>query len=195
MLKYKFSLREMILLLIAAILGLCIFYYSVIFKSYNEAVVKYDTSSLDSEALILSAKVNKLEQMEEYIDAHKDDYVGSVVSYDNLVNLFKDFSNDLDDNVTNISITLDDPINTDGIVRRSASISFVADNNNLVNNIITSITKSKYRVIINSVQVSSDGDNDENLAISDKINVNMSLTFFETTEDAKYDYGLVSESE
>lgn len=195
MLKYKFSLREMILLLIAALLGLGIFYYSVILKSYNEAISKYDTSSLDSETLILTAKVNKLEQMQEYIDNHKDDYVGSVVSYDNLVNLFKNFSNDLDGNVSNISITLDDPVNTDGIVRRNASISFVASNNSLVNNIITSITKSKYRVVINSVQVSSDGDNDENLAVADEVNVNISLTFFETTNDAKYEYGLVNESE
>ena len=192
MLKYKFSFREVILLLIAAVLGLCIFYYSVIYKSYNEAITKYDTSSLDSEVLILSAKVDKLEQMEDYINNHADDYVGSVVSYDNLVNLFSDFSNDLDGNVENISISLDDPLNNDGIVRRNASISFTASNNALVNNIVTSISKSKYRVVINDVSVSTN-KNSTSLADSDEVNVSLSLTFFETTSEAKYEYGLINE--
>ncbi len=192
MLKYKFSFREVILLLIAAVLGLCIFYYSVIYKSYNEAITKYDTSSLDSEVLILSAKVDKLEQMEDYINNHVDDYVGSVVSYDNLVNLFSDFSNDLDGNVENISISLDDPLNSDGIVRRNASVSFTASNNALVNNIITSISKSKYRVVINDVSVSTN-KNSTSLADSDEVNVSLSLTFFETTSEAKYEYGLINE--
>ena len=192
MLKYKFSFREVILLLIAAVLGLCIFYYSVIYKSYNEAITKYDTSSLDSEVLILSAKVDKLEQMEDYINNHADDYVGSVVSYDNLVNLFSDFSSDLDGNVENISISLDDPLNSDGIVRRNASVSFTASNNTLVNNIITSISKSKYRVVINDVSVSTN-KNSTSLADSDEVNVSLSLTFFETTSEAKYEYGLINE--
>ena len=192
MLKYKFSFREVILLLIAAVLGLCIFYYSVIYKSYTEAITKYDTSSLDSELLILSAKVTKLEEMEEYIDSHGDDYVGSVVSYDIIVNLLSDFSSDLDGNVENISISLDDPLNNDGIVRRNASISFSASNNSIVNNIISSISKSKYRVVINDVSVSADKNNDS-LASSDKVNASLSLTFFETTSEAKYEYGLINE--
>lgn len=192
MLKYKFSFREVILLLIAAVFGLCIFYYSVIYKSYNEAIIKYDTSSLDSDALILSAKVNKLEQMEEYINKHSDDYVGTVVSYDNIVNLLSDFSNDLDGNVENISITLDDPINSDGIIRRNASVLFTASNNSIINSIITSITKSKYRVIIKDVNVAAN-KNTDSLADSNEINVSLSLTFFETTSDAKYEYGLINE--
>lgn len=192
MLKYKFSFREVILLLIAAVLGLCIFYYSVIYKSYTQAISKYDTSSLESDLLILSAKVTKFEEMEEYIDNHSDDYVGSVVSYDNIVNLFSDFSDDLDGNVENISISLDDPVNSDGIVRRNASVSFSASNNSIVNTIITSITKSKYRVVINDVSVSTN-KNSTSLADSDEVNASLSLTFFETTSEAKYEYGLINE--
>ena len=192
MLKYKFSFREVILLLIAAVLGLCIFYYSVIYKSYTQAISKYDTSSLESDLLILSAKVTKFEEMEEYIDNHSDDYVGSVVSYDNIVNLFSDFSSDLDGNVENISISLDDPVNSDGIVRRNASISFSASNNSIVNAIITSITKSKYRVVINDVSVFTN-KNSTSLAESDEVNASLSLTFFETTSEAKYEYGLINE--
>ncbi len=192
MLKYKFSLRETILLLICALLGLGIFYYSVILKSYNEAIIKYDTTNLDSELLILNAKVTKLDDMEDYIKNHENDYVGEVVSYDNIVNLFADFSNDLDGNVSSITISLDDPISFETIVRRNCNISFVASNNEIINEIIRSLTKSKYRLVINNVQVSTD-KNSNSLASSEELNCSLDITFFETISDAKYEYGLVSE--
>ncbi len=192
MLKYKFSLRETILLLICALLGLGIFYYSVILKSYNEAIIKYDTTNLDSELLILNAKVTKLDDMEDYIKNHENDYVGEVVSYDNIVNLFADFSNDLDGNVSSITISLDDPINSETIVRRNCNISFVASNNEIINEIIRSLTKSKYRLVINNIQVSTD-KNSNSLASSKELNCSLDITFFETISDAKYEYGLVSE--
>ncbi len=192
MLKYKFSLRETILLLICALLGLGIFYYSVILKSYNEAIIKYDTTNLDSELLILNAKVTKLDDMEDYIKNHENDYVGEVVSYDNIANLFADFSNDLDGNVSSITISLDDPISFETIVRRNCNISFVASNNEIINEIIRSLTKSKYRLVINNVQVSTD-KNSSSLASSEELNCSLDITFFETISDAKYEYGLVSE--
>lgn len=192
MLKYKFSLRETILLLICALLGLGIFYYSVILKSYNEAIIKYDTTNLDSELLILNAKVTKLDDMEDYIKNHENDYVGEVVSYDNIVNLFADFSNDLDGNVSSITISLDDPISFETIVRRNCNISFVASNNEIINEIIRSLTKSKYRLVINNIQVSTD-KNSNSLASSEELNCSLDITFFETISDAKYEYGLVSE--
>ena len=98
----------------------------------------------------------------------------------------------MDGNVENISISLDDPVNSDGIVRRNASISFSASNNSIVNAIITSITKSKYRVVINDVSVFTN-KNSTSLAESDEVNASLSLTFFETTSEAKYEYGLINE--
>ena len=35
----------------------------------------------------------------------------------------------------------------------------------------------------------------ENLGDSEAVTVNMELTFFETTKDAKYNYGLVSQGQ
>ena len=190
MLKYKFSNREIILLLIAVMLGLGLVYYSVILKSYNDNVAKYDTSNLQVELSVADAKYIKYENMKDYIDKYQDVKVGSVVSYDNLVNLFSNFSDVLDKKVTNISITLNDPVELEGVVKRKATISFVANNNDIVNNILSNIIDSDYRVVIDKVQVSG-GEQSDNLS-SGKVNANFELTFFETTKDAKYNYGLVS---
>lgn len=194
MLKYKFSNREIILLLIAVMLGLGLVYYSVILKSYNENVAKYDTANLETELAISDSKLAKYQDMKNYIEQYEDVYVGSVVSYDNIVNLFYNFSDVLDGKVKGINITVGDPIELETIVRRDVTISFIANNNEIVNNILSNFEDCEYRVIINKVQVSTKEDG-YNLNNSGEVNASIVLTFFETTKDAKYNYGLVSQGQ
>ncbi|MCI6877481.1 MAG: hypothetical protein MR840_01620 [Solobacterium sp.] len=194
MLKYKFSNREIILLLIAVMLGLGLVYYSVILKSYNENVAKFDTANLETELAISDSKLAKYQDMNNYIEQYEDVYVGSVVSYDNIVNLFYNFSDVLDGKVKGINITVGDPIELETIVRRDVTISFIANNNEIVNNILSYFEDCEYRVIINKVQVSSKEDG-YNLNNSGEVNASIVLTFFETTKDAKYNYGLVSQGQ
>lgn len=194
MLKYKFSNREIILLLIAVMLGLGLVYYSVILKSYNENVAKYDTTNLETELAISDAKLIKYQDMKNYIEQYEDVYVGSVVSYDNIVNLFYNFSDVLDGKVKGINITVGDPVELETIVRRDVTISFIANNNEIVNNILSNFEDCEYRVIINKVQVSTKEDG-YNLNNSGEVNASIVLTFFETTKDAKYNYGLVSQGQ
>ena len=194
MLKYKFSNREIILLLIAVMLGLGLVYYSVILKSYNENVAKYDTTNLETELAISDSKLAKYQDMKNYIEQYEDVYVGSVVSYDNIVNLFYNFSDVLDGKVKGINITVGDPVELETIVRRDVTISFIANNNEIVNNILSNFEDCEYRVIINKVQVSTKEDG-YNLNNSGEVNASIVLTFFETTKDAKYNYGLVSQEQ
>lgn len=194
MLKYKFSNREIILLLIAVMLGLGLVYYSVILKSYNENVAKYDTANLETELAISDSKLAKYQDMKNYIEQYEDVYVGSVVSYDNIVNLFYNFSDVLDGKVKGINITVGDPIQLETIVRRDVTISFIANNNEIVNNILSNFEDCEYRVIINKVQVGTKEDG-YNLNNSGEVNASIVLTFFETTKDAKYNYGLVSQGQ
>ena len=194
MLKYKFSNREIILLLIAVMLGLGLVYYSVILKSYNENVAKYDTANLETELAISDSKLAKYQDMKNNIEQYEDVYVGSVVSYDNIVNLFYNFSDVLDGKVKGINITVGDPVELETIVRRDVTISFIGNNNEIVNNILSNFEDSKYRVIINKVQVSTKEDG-YNLNNSGEVNASIVLTFFETTKDAKYNYGLVSQGQ
>lgn len=194
MLKYKFSNREIILLLIAVMLGLGLVYYSVILKSYNENVAKFDTANLETELAISDSKLAKYQDMKNYIEQYEDVYVGSVVSYDNIVNLFYNFSDVLDGKVKGINITVGDPVELETIVRRDVTISFIANNNEIVNNILSYFEDCEYRVIINKVQVSTKEDG-YNLNNSGEVNASIVLTFFETTKDAKYNYGLVSQGQ
>ena len=194
MLKYKFSNREIILLLIVVMLGLGLVYYSVILKSYNENVAKYDTANLETELAISDSKLVKYQDMKNYIEQYEDVYVGSVVSYDNIVNLFYNFSDVLDGKVKGINITVGDPVELETIVRRDVTISFIANNNEIVNNILSNFEDCEYRVIINKVQVSTKEDG-YNLNNSGEVNASIVLTFFETTKDAKYNYGLVSQGQ
>ena len=194
MLKYKFSNREIILLLIAVMLGLGLVYYSVILKSYNENVAKYDTANLETELAISDSKLAKYQDMKNYIEQYEDVYVGSVVSYDNIVNLFYNFSDVLDGKVKGINITVGDPVELETIVRRDVTISFIANNNEIVNNILSNFEDCEYRLIINKVQVSTKEDG-YNLNNSGEVNASIVLTFFETTKDAKYNYGLVSQGQ
>ena len=194
MLKYKFSNREIILLLIAVMLGLGLVYYSVILKSYNENVAKYDTANLETELAISDSKLAKYQDMKNYIEQYEDVYVGSVVSYDDIVNLFYNFSDVLDGKVKGINITVGDPVELETIVRRDVTISFIANNNEIVNNILSNFEDCEYRVIINKVQVSTKEDG-YNLNNSGEVNASIVLTFFETTKDAKYNYGLVSQGQ
>lgn len=194
MLKYKFSNREIILLLIAVMLGLGLVYYSVILKSYNENVAKYDTANLETELAISDSKLAKYQDMKNYIEQYEDVYVGSVVSYDNIVNLFYNFSDVLDGKVKGINITVGGPIQLETIVRRDVTISFIANNNEIVNNILSNFEDCEYRVIINKVQVSTKEDG-YSLNNSGEVNASIVLTFFETTKDAKYNYGLVSQGQ
>lgn len=194
MLKYKFSNREIILLLIAVMLGLGLVYYSVILKSYNENVAKYDTANLETELAISDSKLAKYQDMKNYIEQYEDVYVGSVVSYDNIVNLFYNFSDVLDGKVKGINITVGDPVELETIVRRDVTISFIANNNEIVNIILSNFEDCEYRVIINKVQVSTKEDG-YNLNNSGEVNASIVLTFFETTKDAKYNYGLVSQGQ
>ena len=194
MLKYKFSNREIILLLIAVMLGLGLVYYSVILKSYNENVAKYDTANLETELAISDSKLAKYQDMKNYIEQYEDVYVGSVVSYDNIVNLFYNFSDVLDGKVKGINITVGDPVELETIVRRDVTISFIANNNEIVNNILSNFEDCEYRVIINKVQVSTKEDG-YNLNNSGEVNASIVLTFFETTKDAKYNYGLVNQGQ
>lgn len=194
MLKYKFSNREIILLLIAVMLGLGLVYYSVILKSYNENVTKYDIANLETELAISDSKLAKYQDMKNYIEQYEDVYVGSVVSYDNIVNLFYNFSDVLDGKVKGINITVGDPVELETIVRRDVTISFIANNNEIVNNILSNFEDCEYRVIINKVQVSTKEDG-YNLNNSGEVNASIVLTFFETSKDAKYNYGLVSQGQ
>ena len=188
MLKHKFTLRETVLLLIATVLALGIFYYQVVVKNYNEAKELYNTSGIAEELTILQAKVAKKQSMEDYLSKHSHDSYGEIAVYNNLSNEISALANIFDGKVDNVSISWSEPTLDGTIVRRNASISFKTNNYALTKTLVSNINSLKYRVIITNLSITS--DNKENLSSSSSISVNMNLTFFETTVGASNTSGL-----
>jgi hypothetical protein len=47
--KHSFTARELILICIAAVMALGIFYYEAVYKAFTESAAKYDTAQLEDE--------------------------------------------------------------------------------------------------------------------------------------------------
>ena len=162
MLNRKFTLRETILILIAAILALGIFYYQVIVKNYNEAKVIYNVSSLEDEMTILTAKASRKKTMEDYISKHDDEVVGEVAVYNNLANEIEALSSIFDEKVENVSINWNEPTVSDKTVRRNANINVKVSSYDQAKQIVKDIANLKYRCIITQLSMSTDSDSSLN---------------------------------
>lgn len=193
MLKHKFSFKELILIAVAIILALGIFYYEVILKNYNNAKVSYDTTTLQDEQTILLAKAQKLKTMEDYINSHSDETYGTIAVYNNQANEISALSNVFAGKIDNVSINWSEPTLNDNIVRRNATISFKTTNYGLAKELIEAITKLRYRVIITNMSVAD--TNSDSLSDSDSISVALNVTFYETIEGATDTSGLTIEED
>ncbi len=192
MLNRKFTLRETILILIAAILALGIFYYQVIVKTYNEAKVIYNVSSLEDELTVLTVKASRKKTMEDYISKHDDEVVGEVAVYNNLANEIEALSSIFDEKVENVSITWNEPTVSNKTVRRNANITGSVSSYDQAKQILKEVANLKYRCIVTQVSMSTDSDSSLNR--SDTVNLSMTVTFYETTEGSTNTSGLVTES-
>ena len=180
MLKHKFTLRESILLLVATILALGIFYYEVIYKNYQDALSKYDVTNIQQESEILTAKAVRKKTMETYIEEHKSTSFGEVATYNNITNEIEALAEIFEDK--NISISWQEPYLIDSIVRRNVSISTKVSSYKEAEEIVNKIANLKYRCIISSLSINT--RNNKSVEEENEITLSMSVTFYETVEGA-----------
>lgn len=188
MLKHKFSLRETILLCIAAILALGIFYYEAIEKNYQKALHQYDTTNMQSEMDLLDVKEAKMRSMESYIEEHSDANQGEVAIYNNLANEIDALANILQPTASNVSIQWAEPYLTDTIVRRNADITCTVPSYVIAESVIDQIVNLQYKCIISSLSISS--SDTMSVDTSTGVSVSMTVTFFETIDGAGNTNGL-----
>lgn len=188
MLKHKFSLRETILLCIAAILALGIFYYEAIEKNYQKALHQYDTTNIQSEMDLLDVKEAKMRSMESYIEEHSDANQGEVAVYNNLANEIDALANILQPTASNVSIQWAEPYLTDTIVRRNADITCTVPSYVIAESVIDQIVNLQYKCIISSLSISS--SDTMSVDTSTGVSVSMTVTFFETIDGAGNTNGL-----
>ena len=192
MLNHKFTLRETVLVFVAAVLALGIFYYQVVYKNYQSALKQYDTTNVQEEVTVLSAKASKMKHMQEYIDAHEGTSSGEVAVYNNLANEI-DALAEVFTGASNVSINWQEPYVADTIVRRNADITLEVPSYSDAETIIDSIANLKYRCVISTLSING-GDTD-NVSVSNTVTVSMSVTFFETTDGAANTNGLVTQDD
>lgn len=188
MLKHKFSLRETILVCIAAILALGIFYYEAIEKNYQKALHQYDTTNMQSEMDLLDVKEAKMRSMESYIEEHSDANQGEVAVYNNLANEIDALANILQPTASNVSIQWAEPYLTDTIVRRNADITCTVPSYVIAESVIDQIVNLQYKCIISSLSIS--GSDAMSVNTSENVSVSMTVTFFETIDGAGNTNGL-----
>lgn len=189
MLKHKFTFRESLLIVIAALVGLSIFYYQFIYKEYQNALKQYDNTTVEEQTTILLAKANKMQVMQNYIDQHENESNGEVAVYNNLANEIDALASILNDNSSNLSINWSEPYLTDSIVRRNADITLRVSSYSEAENIIQNIANLQYKCLISSLSIS--GTNTTTIDTTNDITVSMEVTFFETIEGAENTNGLV----
>lgn len=182
MLKHKFSLRETVLVIIAAILALGIFYYEAIEKNYQKAFHQYDTTNIQSEMDLLDVKEAKMRSMKSYIEEHSDANQGEVAVYNNLANEIDALANILQPTASNVSIQWAEPYLTDTIVRRNADITCTVPSYVIAENVIDQIVNLQYKCIISSLSIS--GSDAMSVNTSESVSISMTVTFFETTDGA-----------
>ena len=81
MLNHKFTLRETVLVLLCAIVGIGIFYYEFAWKTFKDAETTYDTTQLETGLLLAQTQSATMKNMEAYIEEHKNDEVGEIERY------------------------------------------------------------------------------------------------------------------
>ena len=180
MLNRKFTLRESILLVLAAVVGLAIFYYQVVYKSIEAQLASYSVEDLESEVMIYQAKLARQKTMQEYIESHRGETLGEIALYNNLANEINELGTILD-GVEELSVSMSEPTLLDTTVRRNANISFKTYGYTRVMNLIRALYNSTYRCLISDISVSAQRDNvlDENA----EINVNVRMTFYERVDE------------
>lgn len=188
MLKRGLTLREKILLLVCILIGLGIFYYQVIYKSFQNSMEAYDISNIQNQTVILQAQVARKKTMQQYLIDHKDDTYGELAMYNNLSKEIGELAR-IFEGIDNLSISWSDPTLLNKTVRRNANVSFSVVGYQRVVDLVKAIKNCKYRCLISDLSISTNRDRvlDDNSAVS----VRIVVTFFEMVDDNTNLEGLI----
>lgn len=185
--KRSFSTREKILIFIAAVMAVGIFYYEVVYKPVISSVAAYDTSVLQDQLEVAQVRAQQEVQMKKAIeDASSTTQTGKVAVYNNQANEVNALGTILNGSAENVSISWSSPTLTDTTVRRQATISFKAADYTTARSLIKQINDMAYRNVISTVSLANSKD-----STSSSTTVTLTMTFFETTNGAASTQGLV----
>jgi len=183
--KTKLIIAFLVIVLLGA------FYYYVGIKYYQSEMESYNTTKIEEEIADEETKAIKKKKMQQDLDNAVKDSVGEIAVYDAQVEEIVEIDRIFANTGTVISISWEDPALTEDIVRRKAIIRFEASSWNNVQTIIRELAHCKFRTTLDDLYIRIEGNNDYNFTNADKIAGTISMTFFETTDGATTNEGLV----
>ena len=186
-LNRKLSTKEVVLFLVLVFAFLALLYYEVVYIPLNEQIASYDTTEIESEMQLEQARAQKIKAMNEEMAANKAESVGVVATYDNIKNEMKAL-NEIVGKASTYNFSFQDPVGSGSTVRRNIDISFTANNYSDAETIIRELYSCEYRLLIQDMTISPVTYDD--LETGD-VSVNMTVTFFETTDGASTTEGIV----
>ena len=185
MLNREFSAKEKLLLLIAAVLALGLFYYNFVYKFFQSQYALYDTAKIEDELLIEQSKSTRISQMKQIIEESKGKVKGNLSIYNNQSAEIIEMGMIFDEDADNVSISWSEPVMSGTIIRRDVNITFHCRSYENFKNVLKKMSEMKYRCLIGNVAVSDANTRESNgIASSGDINASISVRFFETSEGA-----------
>ena len=185
MLNREFSAKEKLLLLVAAVLALGLFYYNFVYKFFQSQYALYDTAKIEDELLVEQSKSTRIAQMKQIIEESKGKVKGDLSVYNNQSAEIIEMGMIFDEDADNVSISWSEPVMSGTIIRRDVNITFHCRSYENFKNVLRKMSEMKYRCLIGNVAV-SDANTRESTGIvtSGDINASISVRFFETSEGA-----------
>lgn len=179
--KAKLSVREIVLLVLLAVLLIGLWYYMGFYTPLQQELISLDaqSASLDNQILSATSKLQSMAAMQQELDeilARPENEITEIAPYDNKEVVLNELNGILYG--TDYSLTFSDPqIQSDGTVRRVVTMTFQCDHYTMAKNIITALVHNQWRCLVGNLSISS-SDN----VMTDQVRVSATITFFESTK-------------
>lgn len=194
-LKYTFSIKEKILLLIFTLILMGFGYYYYIYVPTISGIVECESklTELNSESDLLMTQIVKFQNMKSELDEMDLENESYLASY-NCSKQEMSYLNDILKGTDKYSVSFSDVTVEGNLVRRKFSIQFECEKYDTVKYIIDKLYNCKYRCLIEDIDISTDNNIYAKVPFDpekpDVIKTSLSACFYETMTGGVIDAGL-----
>lgn len=180
--KAKLSAREIVMLLILAVLVIGLVYYMAFYTPLQNELssISMQSSEVDAQITTAMAKVKKMDDMQAELDeifSRPAEEITEIAPYDNKEVVLNQLYGILG-RTRDYSLSFTDPeVQDDGTVRRNISMQFTCSTYTAAKRVIKDLTDSQWRCLVSNLAIASQDDD----MIHSAVTVTATITFFEHT--------------
>ncbi len=191
-LSRDFTKKEKALIVILCILIIALCYYKFVYVNTNDAIksAQSEQYNLQDEQVIATAKLAKLQKMQDEIDELKKDGSISIMPSYNASREEVSFLDDVLKGTTDYDIVFTTVTRSGNQIRRNLTISFKTDTYDKAVSVVEKLYGSDIRLLIGDINWKVDSSKTKGSQVS----VSLAATFFETMVGGVEDAGLPAES-